>query len=353
MKLLNKSLSIFKLFKSKLTKSYFPFLVMLNITNRCNLKCTYCFSKFYERGKEELNIKQIFSLINELASMGAQRIAISGGEPLLRDDLSQIIKFIKGKGIECGLNTNGILVPTKINEIKLVDSICISLDGPEKIHDHYRGEGSFRKAMEAVEVIKKHRIPLHINTVLTKNNYNYIDFILELAREKKALIQISPLYNQFYGEKNENFPELLSVMEYRQTINKILDYKDKGYPIFYSKKNYFNILNWPDYNHDRIMNAFPDFKHIKCWAGKYMCSIEANGDVYPCGYFTGHHTLNYKEYGFKKAFENINNHNCHACLWACYSEFNLLLNLNISALLNQFINILFERNNILKNKFII
>lgn len=345
MKLVKKGFAILKLLRARITKSYIPFFVMFNITNKCNLRCVYCFSKFYERKDKELNTQQIFSLINELTELGTQRVAISGGEPLLREDLPRIIKFIKSKGIECGLNSNGILIPARINEIKEVDSICISLDGPEKIHDYYRGKGSWQKAIKAIKVIKKHKISLHLSTVITKNNYEYIDYILKLAKRERALVEISPLYNQFYGEKNKNFPESLSNKEYFRIIKKILDYKYRKYPVFYSKRNYLNILRWPDYTQDRIMDKIPDFKYIKCWAGKYMCSIESNGNVYPCGYFVGHRALNCQKDGFKKAFNHINNHNCHACLWACYSEFNLLLNLSPSVLLNQFSNLLFERKN--------
>lgn len=343
MGLTNKSLSVLKLLKAKVTKTYFPFLVMINVTNQCNLRCSYCFAQFYKRDEEELNTEQIFSLIDELKDLGTQRIALSGGEPLLRKDLPEIIKYIKSKGIECGLNSNGILVPVKINDIKLVDSICISLDGPENVHDRYRGAGSWQKAMSAIKVIKENKIPLHINMVLTKNNFDFIGYILEIAKQNHFLVEISPLYSQFYGGKNENNPEPLSKEEYHQAVKKILRYALEGYPVFYSKKNYFNILNWPNYSESRIIDKIPEFRYIKCLAGKYMCSVEANGDVYPCGYFTGHKALNFKEVGFKKAFANINHHNCKACLWACYSEFNLLLNLDFSASLNQLKNLLFER----------
>lgn len=342
MGLINRNIAILKLLEARLAKTYFPLFVMYNITNRCNLKCSYCFSKFYERKEEELTTNQIFVLVEELAALGTKRIAISGGEPLLRADLPQVIKFIKGKGIECGINSNGVLIPQRIEEIKSVNSICISLDGPEEIHDRYRGEGSFKKVMTAIEVIKKYKIPLHLSMVLTKNNYNYIGFILDFAKQRKILVQISPLYNQIYGEKNKDFPEVLSDGEYHQVVNEILKYKAKGYPVFYSRRNYLNILKWPDYAKSRIIGEAPHFKSIKCWAGKYMCSIEANGEVYPCGYFAGHKALNCRDDGFKKAFADINNHNCQACLWACYSELNLMLGLNFSVLLNQFINSLFE-----------
>lgn len=346
MNLIGNSFSFLIFLKRRLFNEYFPLHVAFNLTNKCNLKCAYCFGKFYERNDEELTTEQVFLLIGELAKMGTKRIGISGGEALLRPDLPQIIKFIQDKKIECGLNSNGILIPAKINEIKFVNSICLSLDGPQEIHDYYRGKGSWQAAMRAIETVKKYNIPLHVSAVLTKGNYNYIDWLLKKAKELKFLIQFPLLQNQFYGEKNSKFSEMmLSKEEYIQTIKKIIDYRDKGYPIFFSKKSYLDLLSWPDYRQDRMMGKDPDFKHTKCWAGKYMCSIEANGDIYPCGYFEGHKVFNFKTHGFKKCFENINHHDCYACSWICHNESNSVFNLDTSVLLSQFKNYLFEQKN--------
>lgn len=340
---MEKSIIFLKFLKSKLVKNYFPLHVILNITNRCNLKCAYCFGKFYDKNKAELNTNQILSLIDELEKMGTYRIGITGGEPLLRQDLPQIIRRIKDKNIRCGLNSNGVLIPDRINEIKFIDSICISLDGPQEIHNQYRGEGAWQAAIKAIETIKTHNIPLHIAAVLTKNNYIYIDYLFEKAKELKSFLQISPLYNQLDHVKDINFPEMLSKEEYKQAIKKILYYKAKGYPVFFSRKNYLNILNWPNFAQERIIGKIPNFKYIKCWAGKYMCSIEANGDVWPCSSYHGQKILNLTTHKFKEAFESVNKHDCQACLWACYNDFNALINLDISVLYEQFNKFLFEQ----------
>jgi MoaA/NifB/PqqE/SkfB family radical SAM enzyme len=96
---------------------------------------------------KELSTEQIFSIIDELADNGTQRVSISGGEPLLREDIGEIISHIKKKGMGCGLNTNGLLVPDRIEEVRKVDSITISLDGEREAHEANRGRGTFEKVM--------------------------------------------------------------------------------------------------------------------------------------------------------------------------------------------------------------
>lgn len=323
---------IINLLKAKLSNKYIPLFVLYNITNRCNLRCCYCFGKYYERQDYELSTKEIFYLIDQLAIMGTKRLGIGGGEPLLRNDIGYILEYLKKNGIESGINTNGILLPQKISELSNVDTVCISLDGEEDVHDYYRGKGTFKKAMMAIEYCRKYKIETHASMVLTKNNVKSIGFLLRRAKELGFLLQISPLYSQFYGYANKDYPERLENSEYKQVIKDLINLKKDGWPIFYSQATYRNILNWPDYRKDRFFEETPNFKFVKCYAGKYFCHIEPNGDVYPCAYTTGHSTLNCLKKNFYDAFRNINMHPCKACLWACYIQFNLLFDLNLNTL---------------------
>jgi len=96
-------------------KKRFPLAVGWNITYRCNLQCKYC--GWWENRASELNTKDIIGLIKELAFLGTKFISFSGGEPLLREDLGDIIDFCKMKGIYVSINSNGTLVKEKIKNI--------------------------------------------------------------------------------------------------------------------------------------------------------------------------------------------------------------------------------------------
>lgn len=336
--ILSKTSFIFSLLKTKFTKRNIPLFVFFTITNKCNGSCSYCFGKYDERYKSEkdreLSTDSILSIIDGLANIGTKRIGISGGEPLLKEDIGEIITHIKRKGINCGLNTNGYLVPERIKDIRKVDTITISLDGDRNVHEFNRGKGTFDKVMEAIKVVKMLKIPLTVSTVITKDNMNSIGYVMELAKKVGFLVQVSPLYNRFWGDYENNFPEQLNRHELSRVINEVISYKKRGYPVFYSYRTYRNILKWPDFTKDRIIDSKPNFEYARCYMGRYICTIDANGDVYPCAHLNGFKVKNCLEVGFKEAFENISIHNCKACLWACYNEYNLLVALCPDVILN-------------------
>jgi MoaA/NifB/PqqE/SkfB family radical SAM enzyme len=142
------------------------------------------------------------------------------------------------------------------------------------------------------------------------------------------MLQISPLYS-FVNDKNEKrFSKGLARHEYRRAVHKILAYAKRGYPVFYSRRNYVNILNWPVEEADRIFVPEHGFEHIRCYAGRYFCMIEANGDMFPCVPFSRQSASNCLHDGVEQAFTNMVRPRCAACIWACYNETNLLLDLN-------------------------
>ena len=102
----------FKIIKSILNQRLFnkkiPLSVSWTLTNRCNKKCFYC--NLPNITSKELTTKQTFSIIDELASLGTQRIGFTGGEPLLRKDIGEIINYSHSKGIFTGMVSNGSLV---------------------------------------------------------------------------------------------------------------------------------------------------------------------------------------------------------------------------------------------------
>ncbi len=335
------------LLKGRVLKQSIPLLVFFTITHRCNGSCPYCFGAYENPGGKnagfELNTEQIFCLIDQMAAAGTQRIGISGGEPLLRDDIGKIIDYAAQKKIHCGLNTNGYLIPQKISELAKLSNITISLDGDMFEHEQNRGKGTYEKTILAIERVKRQKIPLHVSMVLTRHNMNSIPFILERARKTGFLVQISPLYPCVLPEKNNNSLQL-SDEQLRRILQQIITYKRKGYPVFYSQTTYSRILSWPDLQKDRYLGEKPRFPHAPCVMGKYACLLDANGDVYPCAQIQGLTPKNALSIGFKRAFQHINKHLCRACSWACYNELNLLAQLNPEVVMNTISNILFDKN---------
>lgn len=342
---LNHASFVGKIIKTNITKHWFPLIVSLTLTNRCNLKCIYCYGSYFTRKIKDFPAKFWLDLIDELSSMGTRLIHLEGGEPLLRDDIGKLIDYVKRKNMICRLNSNGLLVPKKIKEIKKLNSLCISLDGDEESNDKNRGKGTYKKIIEAIRVAKQHGLAVLTSTVLTSNNIESgaIEKVLSLAREMGFGAQFSFLYEQTTDFTDD---PACSVRDdaLKKAISKLINYKKMGWPIFYSIATYNNAFNWPaSYNVKKftIKNPPPSgFKYIPCYMGRLMCFVDGDGMVYPCGEHIGTFpALNIFDVGFKKTWENIaKRKECLTCYNTCFNEYNQLFSCKPSVLWNNFTN---------------
>lgn len=323
-----------EIIKGRLANKNIPVFVTLCVTNRCNLRCKYCYEDYYDRNHREFTTEEITSLIDEFYSMGTRYISINGGEALLRKDIEVIIDKVVEKNILCHLSTNGLLVPKKIHTLKKLDSIAISIDGSRECNDINRGEGSYDKIIKAFECLKENNIKFHTHTVLTKNNKNAVDEITELAPRYGFMSQFSILRSEDSPDKQIN----LSDNEIRETVKKIIEYKEKGYPIFFSLSSYRNVMNWPfSYDKQMISDESESVKKMDCYLKRFSCHIEANGLVYPCVVLVNKfNALNFLETGFRKAWENLAGCKCRACYNICLNDLNQIYMLKPAVMLNAF-----------------
>lgn len=334
MGLLNKAAFVKNLIVAKALNKNIPLTVIFNVTDRCNLKCSYCYAGYYQRRKEELSLDQILTIIDDLSQMGCKRISLGGGEPLLRKDISKIISHIKKNDMDCTINSNGHLVCEKIDILKNTDVLCLSLDGDEKSHDIYRGKGSFKKAMEAIDCAYKNKISITTNTVLHRNNLDSIGFVLDLAKKYNFLAEFNIAISHFPGT-TENTDYKNDTLKLKDALRKIIRYKEEGHNILFSKKAFASTLSWPDYKIESYFGNPPTFNYLNCSAGKFFCVIDTNGDVYACPHLIGKtETVNAANEGFKKAFANLDKHNCKACYQVYHNEFHLLFSLDLEVILN-------------------
>lgn len=335
--MINKYFNFFsEILKGRITSKRIPISVVLCLTNRCNLRCLYCYEEYYDRnGHHEFTTGQIFSLIDELARMGTKFISINGGEVLLRNDIGAIIDKIKEKNIFCQLITNGLLLKKKADVLKNVDSLCLSLDGKGAENDSNRGQGTYDKIIDLIEYLRENGIKFHTNTVFTKNNRNAVDDIMGLADKYNFKARFSILR----GEDSPNKDICLNDEEVKQTISKLINYKKNGFPAFYSYSTFKNVLDWPfSFDTQIISGAMPaGYKPIPCYLRQFSCHIEANGLVYPCVVLVNKFkAVNFLESGFKKAWENLEDNDCKACYNICCNDLNLLCGLRLEPVWNAF-----------------
>ena len=320
MKLKNKISATISIIKVKFFKRKIPLAVGWAITNRCNYQCKYC--RRWKKKTKELSIKQIFLIIDELKQLGCQIIVFTGGEPLLRGDIGLIVNYCKEKDLTVGINSNGSLFRKRINELKNIDSLTLSLDGPEKINDLLRVKGSYKNVIDAIETAKKNSINLSLTIVISKLNLDYLRDILRIAKKYDIIVYFQPV-SMIYGY-NEHKELKCDPNKYKKLIDKLITLKRKG-----NKQIGNSLLGL------RHLRNWPKPKKIKCAAGIIRCRIEPNGDIYPCGRLVGKiNPQNCVNIGFEEAFNRISQVNCNACWCANNVELNLAYSLNISTIKN-------------------
>lgn len=310
-----------------------PYILLFNITQKCNLRCTYCFGKYYaETG--ELSFPQIKKILTEFHDLGVRRLGISGGEALLHKDIDRVIEEAVRIGFEVGLNSNGILVPHHLKSLRLLKNLSISLDGPTaEIHDKYRGKGAFKQALAGIEAAYQAGIPLHFCCTLTDANLKEWPKIINLAKKYNALVQISPLYPRFRGDGGLKLAKAWEKKIKKTLADIIQEKKNKSNRIFYSENTYRLMLNWRDFTNDISFTG--ESGHPSCLAGRKFVVLDHKGRLFPCVRLTDSMSgQNCLKMGVKQAYNQLPRPECKSCRWACYIEYNLLLNFKFSAIAN-------------------
>ena len=290
---------------SKLTGKRIPIYVNFQITNKCNLKCEYCYADFASlKGKEELTTEEVLKLIDELSSMGTRWVRILGGEPLLRKDIGLIIDKFKKKKIMCEMVTNGYFVKNNIEIIKKVDSLCFSIDGDREATDLLRGKGTYDKVIEAIKIAKENKIPIRLHGVLTKYTIDKYQHIAELAKEHGGMFN----YAQYLAlPYDKNYKIMVSTEEAKDFFKKIKELKHKGYPVLNSNAFYDHVINWPLEKDIMLKEEAKNIDTtyvIPCKAGRFSCWIDSDGGVYSCQ-CRWKKGLNLRDVGFKRAWDYL------------------------------------------------
>ena len=318
------------LLKHYLLKKPVPFSLVLVTNTTCNYSCSYC--KIWERRDPELTTAQIDGLIDQAAQLGTVRLGLTGGEPLLRDDIGHIISHAKSRGLYVSLNTNGSLVAERLQDLKDLDLITLSFDGDETAHDRSKKKGAYGHVMQAIALAKRHNIEVSTTTTLTRDNLGAVDFVIDKARELgfKAAFQLLHHPPAAAGDASFLMPP---DGQYRDCLRKLKAYKQQYPRTVLNSKRYFDmLLEWPDYSKP-VLDTFR--RKLTCKAGGLYCHIDVNGDVYQCHQLLKTFTPpNVLKMPLAKALSALPQHRCAICLAGDYLEYNLLFSLHPSVVMN-------------------
>ncbi|MEA2101091.1 MAG: radical SAM protein [Thermodesulfobacteriota bacterium] len=158
-----------------------PFILAWEITKACNLNCLHCrASAGKNKPPDELSTSEGFNFLEELKHAGTKMVILTGGEPLIRDDIFELAEYGTSLGLRMTLATNGSLVnkdiAAKIRESG-IQRVSVSLDGTtSEIHDRFRGmPGAFNDALRGISCLEKADCPFQINTTVAAMNVHQMD----------------------------------------------------------------------------------------------------------------------------------------------------------------------------------
>ncbi len=159
-------------------------IVVWNITRACNLKCIHCYNDSGgNKADDELNTIDAKAVLNDLSEFGIPSVLFSGGEPLMRPDLFELIEYAANLGLRTVISTNGTLITNEIaKKIKKygVSYVGVSLDGIGQVNDKFRGaEGAFEKAVAGIRNCQDNKVRIGLRLTLTKRNVHELERLFD------------------------------------------------------------------------------------------------------------------------------------------------------------------------------
>lgn len=281
-------------------------VVVWNCTRRCNLKCLHCYTASDAgAAPDELDTAEARAMLDDLAEFGVPAVLFSGGEPLVREDLLDLVRYARDLGHRPTLSTNGTLITAEVaRQIKAsgVTYVGISLDGLGEVNDHFRGVGgAFDKAVAAFRRLKDVDQRMGLRLTLTRSTARDLDGIFDFIEAEE--IDRACFYHLVYAGRGGaltgddlTYAETRTAMEiiFRRTE----DFHRRGI-----HKDILTVDNHADgvtlYLHllARGDDRAEDVRRLLEWNGGARNStgvgigcIDFVGDVHP-NQFWSHHTL--------------------------------------------------------------
>lgn len=252
-----------------------PYIVGWEITSQCNLSCPHCFSAASRRPHDEMTTRECKTIIDAMAALGVSIIGWTGGEPLLRQDLEDLIDYARHRGIKSNITTNAVLLDHK-RAGTLMESgnraVQISLDGstPEKNWQMRRAtRNEFEQIIEAIRICRDINCQLFLATLLGYENLDDGFNMIELAKQEGVDAIRFCGYTPVGRGKRKDIKSRLSFSDRLEEL------------LFFVKKAQEDnsIITEFDIGFGPVP---PVFGFHKCIAGVETFYLKGNGNVYPC-----------------------------------------------------------------------
>jgi len=294
-------------------------VVVWNVGRRCNLHCVHCYSDSANRAYEgELTTAEGIALLDDLAAFGVPVLLLSGGEPLMRPDLFELIAHARSRGLRTTLSTNGTLITAEVAErlrALEVSYVGISLDGIGRTNDMFRGhKGAFDKAMAGFRHCKAVDQRVGLRMTLTRRNCQDLDQLFDFIEAEE--IDRACFYHLVYSGRGSAADELTPEVA-RAAVDTILrrtrDFAERGL-----RKEIFTVDNHADgpYLYLKLLREDPvraaEVLSLLQWnggglhsSGVGLADIDFLGNVHPDQFWMEHTLGNVTDRPFSEIWQDL------------------------------------------------
>jgi heme b synthase len=269
-------------------------LIAWEITRSCNLACKHCRAEAHEEPYPgEFSTEEAKALIDDFRKAGDPILIFTGGEPMMRKDWPELVRYATSLGLRCVMSPNGTLITAQSAQTMVeagVQRVSISIDGPDAAsHDTFRGvPGAFAASMRGIEHLKAAGLEFQINTTVTRGNLGMFKDIFKLCEELGAaawhIFLLVPT-----GRGAQLGAEVISAAEYEDVLNWFYDFqKTTAMQLKATCAPHYHRILRQRARAEGIPVTFENFGldavSRGCLGGVGFCFVSHTGQVQPCGY---------------------------------------------------------------------
>lgn len=255
-------------------------MVSIDVTDRCDLRCHHCRSHL---GAFEAPTTSVLRMVNSIAEVNPRIVVLSGGEPLLRNDIFEIIGAVHSIGAALQLNTNGLHL-TQATAERLANSgveyVQVSIDGPKAVHDAIRGRGTWDRAILGCRQLTS-PVELIINTTVSRFNLPYVEELGEILLGSGSSLPIDIWGLKRYVPFNNLGGQGALGPTGLAHLARLWEVLRARYPAATIKTDIPQTNRLNRVRVRRVMERY-GITCAGCAAGVECLTVRANGDVSPC-----------------------------------------------------------------------
>jgi len=288
-------------------------VVIWTLLRRCNLTCKHCYATSADSPfRDELDTRAALQVIDDLHAAGVRVLILSGGEPLLRDDLFELSAYARAKGFFVALSTNGTLIDEhNIEQVAAAqfDYVGISIDGLEATHDAFRQlKGSFASSMRAIQLCREQGIRVGMRTTLTQQNYPQLPALLDMLHEYDVQkFYLSHLNYSGRGKRSRTLDAHQQMTReamtqiFQRAWQDIENGRDSDFVSGNNDADAILLLHWVQQHMPQHSEYLHDM--LQAWGGNAsgsgIANIDNTGEVHPDTYWWQHSVGNVRQTSFR------------------------------------------------------